>query len=104
MSFPPRRMPLVLRLSECDYVDRAGKEFLCAVAKLDMHLMRIIVVLVDEHQGPLTVWTMELLSDLKFESPPYTALIVWLPAVSVAVLTCAESPASEKLPSELAPS
>src|SRR5690242_12939441 len=51
-----------------------------------------------------TICVTDALSEVKFASPPYTALIRWLPARSDAVLSRALSPESATVPSRLAPS
>ena len=58
-------MPLVLLLSECDHRDLPRERSVpigLRIVEHDLHLMGMIVVLVDEQQGPLTVGTVEGIS------------------------------------------
>ena len=55
-------MPLVLRLAERNHRDQSGERAVgigVGIMECDADFMRIVVVLVDEHERPLTVWTLQ---------------------------------------------
>src|ERR1022692_265878 len=58
-------MPFILLLAKRNHRDLSDEGCVLMTAGImeeDAHLMWMIVVLVDEHQRPLTVWTMESVS------------------------------------------
>ena len=58
----PVGMPLVLRLAKSNHCDRAREECIAVsagIVKNNPDLMRLIVIFIDDHERPLTIWPLE---------------------------------------------
>src|ERR1700682_3354695 len=65
VSFFPVRVPLILSLAECDHRDRSSERLISGpvrIAKHDMDLMRIVMVLIDKHERPLPIGALHRIS------------------------------------------
>src|ERR1700732_2573880 len=62
MAFSPVRMPLVLSPAERDHRDRPNERLIpvaVCIVKHKIDLMRIVMVLIDKHERPLTIGALQ---------------------------------------------